>query len=688
MALLEGNPEVYQLVKQNEVGLGEVPEISAAAKIVVGDFAKAEQWLSSKQWALRWRECQLRYEPIRQVQYWEGTTVPRSSLNVFTVSTVVNALTSKIIEGVFSDDPPFSIQPRKGTDMETARAIQALLRYQIEDCNLRREIESGISDAVLFGTAIWKANWEERTYKRRTYKRKAPLYRLDPLSPTDNPPSLHTVDSDDIIAVEEEVHIGRPVLEHQDLYQVYVDPNCRVSDIREAGWVISRITLSADQLNDMREWEGYDIPSESELEALLFPPAEHIDPTMMDSLEDIGNGGSTHQAQPRAFESSIDPLSDESRFEILERWDGKKVIAVLNRKLVIRDEENPWGRLPYFSVGWLRVPNSFYSVGVGITAGDEQEIQRGIINSMLDEVAYNLNLPILRARGEDAPTQNIRMSLGKFLDVEDVEKSLKQMPRLQAVPEAYAEIQASEARVEASTAANELLVQGNMPAQGRTSIGRTATGANLLAGGSGSRLELFVERLATQVLVPTLDMFFEMSKQLIDMEQLRAILDDEMLQAYEGDHVDILNAKVHFDVLAASRMVVRQRMAQALPMLLQSLLTDPMHTMLTQQGMKVDVNEAINMWFDVVGWKNKASLIVAMTPEDQQRAAASNPMLIKQQGEMAKQKQAGQDKLSAIDADNAGRAYREVQRQVIQHELEQMQIQGTANPNMMGQPDS
>ena len=226
------------------------------------------------------------------------------------------------------------------------------------------------------------------------------------------------------------------------------------------------------------------------------------------------------------------------------------------------------------------------------------------------EASWNPNLPILRKRGDDAPTQNVRMSLGKFIDVEDVDKSLKQMQRLQGlVPEAYAEIQASEARIEASTGANELLVQGSMPSQGRTSIGRTATGANLLAGGSGSRLESFVERLATQVIVPALNMFFEMDKQLLDMEQLREILDDEMFEAYEGDHLDILNARVKFDVLAASRMTSRQRMAQSLPMLLQSLLTDPMHQMLTQQGKKVDVNEAVNMWFDIAGWKNKATLI-------------------------------------------------------------------------------
>ena len=514
--MLEETPVGNQQINEGEVHLDAPPELPAAVKIVLGDFEKSEQWLASKQWALRWRESQERYEPLRHIEMSEGTNVPRSSLNVYTVAEVVQSINSKVIEGLFSDDPPFVVFPRKSTKAEAARAVSSLLHFQIEDCDFRQEIEDGAADAILFGTSIWKANWQEYKKVRRVYRRKALPTKMAPLTPGGDPELLHTEESDEIVYADREVDCGRPILELQDLYQTYVDPGLRRTDIRKAKWVISRITLSAKGLDEMRDWEGYEIPSEEELDALLFPRQDTVEPTHMDALESTGNSGGSHQAQPRSMENSVDPTEDDSRFEVLERWDGDNVIAILNRKLVIRDERNPFGKLPYFSVGWLRVPNSFYSMGVGITAGDEQEIQRGLINALLDEVSWNLNLPVLRKKGEDELTQNVRMSLGKFVTVEDVDKSLKPMPRLQAVPEGYAEIQASQARVEANTGANELLVQGSMPAQGRTSIGRTATGANLLAGGSGSRLELFVERLATQVIIPALNMFFEMDRDLLD----------------------------------------------------------------------------------------------------------------------------------------------------------------------------
>lgn len=668
-----GNPQ--QGVLQGEVSFDSPPTLPAAAKIVLQDFERCETWLSSKQWALRWRESQLRYEPPRTISFWENTNVPRSSLNVYTVAQIVQSILAKVMEGLFSDDPPFTVTARRSTRAEEARAITHLLHFQTEDCDFRRELEDGAADAVLFGTSIWKANWKECTNVKRFYKRKDQPVSLEPLAPETEPEYLHTEESDDIYVEDKEYTHGGPRLEQQDLTNTYVDPACRRSDIRKAKFVISRITLSADELDEMRDWEGYNIPSEAKLMDLLFPRQDTVEPTQMDSMQTIGNSNANHQAQAPYLEDSADPTQDTSRFEILERWDKDKVIAILNRKLVIRNERHGFINHPYFSVGWWRVPNSFYSMGVGITAGDEQEVQRGLINSLLDEVNWNLNLPTLVPEGENSLTQNLRMSLGKIIKVQDP-ASVKQMDRLQAVPEGYAEIQASEARAEASSGANELLVQGSMPDKGRTSIGRTATGASLLAGGSGSRLESFVMRLATQVIIPALDMFFEMDKQLLEMEELRQILDDEMFEAYDGDHVDILNARVKFDVLAASQMMVRQRMAQALPMMLQSFLTDPMHTMLTQQGKKLDINELVNMYYDINGWRNKNSLIVDMSPEDQQRAAVQNPAMQKMMVDKAKTQNQTNSKLQILDSDNAARAYREVQRQIIDRELKNSEITG------------
>ena len=380
-----------------------------------------------------------------------------------------------------------------------------------------------------------------------------------------------------------------------------------------------------------------------------------------------------------------------------------------------------WAFTPYFSVGWWRVPNSFYSMGIGITAGDEQNVQKGLINSLVDEVAFNLNLPYVTEAGENSLTQNIRMYLGKIIQVQDPSK-IKPMDRIQAVPEAYQNIQASEARAEAASGASEQLVQGATPASGRTSLGRTATGANLMAGGSGSRLEAFVARLADQVMIPALDMFFELTKQFMDPEQIREILSDEMEQAWEGDVEDILNARVKFDILAAAHMVARQRMAQSLPMLATSLLTDPMHQMLTAQGKKVDINELVNMWMDISGWRNKADLIVDMTAEDQQRAAMQNAGVQQMLANQNKQKGKTDSDLQKIDAqgsvdttrdllrqnakaeldkaaqekeakdeavitpENNTRAYREMDRQVIQKALSSDEQTGnpTLNPDQFG----
>jgi hypothetical protein len=679
MSLLEGNPEGQQPVMPEEVKIHLSPKDSAALKITLQDFEKSEQWLASKQWALRWKEAQLRYEPLREYATWENTTVPRSNLNVYTVAQITQSIMSKVMEGLFSDDPPFIVQPRPKTSQETARAITALLHYQTEDCGFRQEIEDGASDAVLFGTNIWKVNWKELKRVRRVYKRNAaPVTIPAPMEGADKV-QLHTEESDELTVQKITEDYGQPIIESQDLFTTYVAPGLRNSDIRKAKYVISKINVSAAELDDMRGWEGYDIPSEKKLMELLFPRDEHAPLTQLETLQTSGTAAD-HQAEPRWYEETADPTEDSSRFEILERWDKDKVVAVLNRKLVIRNEENPFGKLPYFSVGWWRVPNSFYSIGVGVTCGDEQQIQRGIINAVLDELAWNLNLPVLRVRGKDAPSQNIRMMMGRFIDVEDV-NHLKPMERMQAVPEAYAEIQASQARAEGSSGANELMVQGSTPAQGRTSLGRTATGANLLAGGSGARLESFVERIADQVIVPALDMFFEMDKQLLEPEQLRGILNDEMDQAWEGDDLDILNARVSFDVLAASRMVARQRMAQSLPILAQSLLTDPMHAMLSQQGKKLEVNELVNMWFDISGWKSKSSLIVDMTEEDKTRLAMQNPAMQQMMAQKAKTQAETDSKLQILDADNAARAYREINRQLLEKALTPDLLSGNPQEN-------
>ena len=113
-------------------------------------------------------------------------------------------------------------------------------------------------------------------------------------------------------------------------------------------------------------------------------------------------------------------------------------------------------------------------------------------------------------------------------------------------------------------------------------------------------------------------------------------------------------------------MTVKRQMAAALPMLLQTPVTDPVHTMLGQQGKELDINEQTNMVFDIAGWKDKKDVIIDMTPEDEQRFAMQNPAVQK----MLQQQQAPQgqtnSKLTIIDSENSARAFLELLRRTIE----------------------
>jgi len=666
-------------IEPGEVSLGSTPTESGALKLVVSDYLRTEQWLTSKKWALAWERSQLLYEPPYERKFWDDTNVPKASCQYYTVAKHVKSIEPQVMNGLFSDDPPFVLNPRPSVSQNTARAISAVLHYQLEDCGFREEIRIGVRDCLTFGTSIWKWGWQSYTETEEVYKRAAQPYELDSGIPGTSPELIHTTESDTIEVEEQEVQIDRPVLENCDLHDVFVDPALRVPDIRKAKFVIHRKMVSAEELEDLRGFEGYDIPSKSDL---CFPPEERAPLSALEQQRLPRQFN--HQAQNEALESTADPLAEE-RFELLERWDKNKVIVVLNRKKVIRNDKNSFKRVPFVSVNWWDAPNSFYGIGLGQTVGEEQLIQKGLTEAYLDQTWFNLNLPILVDEESNIPAQNVRTALGKFLKVRGV-AGIKPMERIQAVPEAFAEVQQSEARAEATSGANELIVQGNMPeGGGRTSLTRTATGANLLAGGSGARLEAFVERIGDQVFEPVLDAFHEMNRRLLPMETLRKLLSDELMMAYEGDHLDILNAKVTFDVLAAARMQTRRQQAAAMPLLMQTLLTDPMHSMLTQQGVKVDVNELVNMLFDTTGWKNKKDVIVPMSPEDEQRSAMSNPAVQKMLAQ--KQQQQGQtnSKLQVLDSENSARAFREVLRQVLEKNSESEALNGTpGNQGLQG----
>jgi len=656
----------------------------AALKLVIQDAERAENFENQKQWIMGWVQASVLYQSPYSARCWEGTQIERANVPFFTVANATNSLVPQIMGGLFYENPPFIVQPRPGTRVQAARAVGAVLGYQLEDINFREELRLGAMNAVLMGTGIWKYGWETFTRERTVYHRtQAPVEVKNPLAELGGKPLTLAPADEEIEAEVITEYVDRPSFEHiVNLRHVLVDPGLNRPDIRLAKYVVHRQYLTFDDLDKLRDREGFKIPSRAKLLELFLPPVET--PEAATAEISIKNPMWDARAEARYSTTTIDPFNQQ--LEVLERWDKDSCIMVLQHKLVICNEPNPYGKIPFLSVNWWDVPEAFWGLGLAKTIGSEQRLQQGITNTWLDNAALALNGMYVRVRGTNVPTQSIRIAPGKIVEV-DKPDGFMPLKRLDPVPEAGQHLALSDARAEKISGANEASTQGLAGSTGHSNLARSSAGANLIAAGAGSRTADFVEKLANQVIVPFLIAAHEMDRAMLPESTLKYILSDELQHEYlhdevnpatgditakGGDTIEWLNAEAKFSVLAAAKMQARRNMAQALPILTQFLQAPGTTDQLAIQGKKVDIAEIIRMFFVVSDWKNESAVVVDMSDEDKKRyeAAKQGALQGKLQGQMAIENQKFQQKQQLLDQENMGRAGRDVLRHAVEKQSE------------------
>jgi hypothetical protein len=636
----------------------------AALSLVVKDAARAEAFELSKAWVLYWNTANSLYQSPYSARYWEGTQVERANVPFFTVATAVNSLVPQILNGLFYQDPPFMVQNRPKTPADAARASGAIISYQLDDIDFKESLRQLVVNAVLFGTGIGKWGWEIFTKTRKVYKLKNAPSHIP--SPIPGQPDTIIEDEENIIEETIEETVDRPVFDNiVNLRYVLVDPGLNVPDIRKAKYVIHRQYLTWEDLDKLRDRPGYDIPSREKLLELFLPPKEEVESAPSETQ--MQNPLWDARALPRYQSTTEDPFSQP--LEVLERWDCKRCIVVLQKKLVICNDENPYGQIPYLSVNWWDVPEAFWGMGLAKTIGSEQRLQQGVTNAWLDGVSLNLNGVYVRVEGKSqAPSQSIRMSPGKIINVTEKD-SFTPLDRLPAVPEAGQAIMLSQARAEQVSGAGEAATQGIAGASGHSNLARSATGANLIAGGTGARIQDFVEKLCYQVFLPFLYNVQELNAALLPTKTYKSILSDELEHTFmktNGDILELRNARLIFAIGAGAKLQARRSMAQAIPIMLSYLQSPSVTEALALEGKKVDNNEIIKMIWEVSDWRNQTSIIIPMTPDDQKRWMAQQQMnkdQIQYQNKSKLLAQQQQGKANLVDQQNTFRAVHEIMRQ-------------------------
>jgi hypothetical protein len=336
--------------------------------------------------------------------------------------------------------------------------------------------------------------------------------------------------------------------------------------------------------------------------------------------------------------------------EMLEYVTPTRTIVILNRKLCIKNDINAYGCINFFSVPPIDVLDSWYGFGIVKLLSGEQRLQQGIINSRLDDLSLRLSGTFLRKRGANTPTQQLRLRPGGIIDSDD-DKGVQMIQYPPAIVDAFTEVEASDSRAQRRSGANEIVTQGAISHP--SSIGRTASGINTLAAGVGARSAYFVDFVSRLFIVPFLELVHEMNSRWLPIEDLRAVLDEELEEAYKGDAIEIKNANVKFNMQAGTKMRAQQGMMQLAMPIMQFVSQQPVLTALQDNGEKFEFGKFFQQVLDASGWPGQQELIAKLTPQEKQ-ALAQKAEMAQQMSVIAQQHQAKMGEIEAKGQAQAG----------------------------------
>src|SRR5271166_2285331 len=602
---------------------------TAAIKLVLDDTESADNFINTNQWASGWTMSDLLYQsPMSTSDSGAGTDVANSAVPKFMVSNHISSIVPKIMGGIFYEDPCFLLRPSPGTAAEVIQAKTALFTFQLKAMRFEEEVERGLEQMALLGTGIWKWGYCEYEKTEKKYKRyAAKIPAAEGLGTT----LIDTPESDDFEIEFTKKKVSHPWLKFCDIRTVLVDPGCRAGDIRRAKWVVYRDYATYQDLDRLRGVEGYNIPEEDVLRQMfarsMSPGPDNIAMTIPEGMM-----GYLQHSKPRSYKTSADP--NRAPMELLERWDNEKVVVVLlfnGHNILIRNEANPYGKIPFFSANWRNIPDSFYGQGLGLLIGSEQIVEQGVTNLALDLLAYCLQPVALRKKGFNAPTQNTRWEQGGIIDVEeDVEKAFKFLQMPPVPPQAFEFIQQSQAAGAATSGANEQVVQGAGHAGISTTGMRSGTGAAAVVAANASRLDGPTGRFVRQVFEPWLFQMDDLNNDLLPTSVIRDVLGEKLGNTFKIDHLDMRNAHVEYEVLAGSSLGAKKEMAQALPIMIQLLNNPTFVANANDAGYQFDAIAIFQAFTDAAGWKFSQAFLRRMSPQEAQQHQANSPAALQQ----------------------------------------------------------
>jgi hypothetical protein len=384
---------------------------------------------------------------------------------------------------VVSGKPRVIVRPRNPEDELAAKAMQELLDYYVDEDHLVEKQPPFVQQALIYGVTAAKNHWLYR-------ERDKPVRSFIP-----NP---FVPDADPFVNVTRERVVERdgPSFEPWDVYDIWWDPDAR--DVDSASYVVLRSWLSKDQLLELRQGDDDKTGIYRNLEQLFrtgFQPEREV-PRQASVL-------SKHESRRK------------DKFEIWEIWKDNRLTVVGNRKVVIRDEPNPFwhGRKPI--VVCSTRPDGFEMAGIPETelVDHLQQALWTIQNMRFDNLHLTVQRGITYREGGITDPNALELRPRFKWPVQDHD-DIRPFEVQSLPPEAYAEEEALLGRMQQVTGISPYISGADVASVDQN----TATGVSILNEVASRILRFKASQIHWRGYVRTYEQWSELVKQFLDTD--------------------------------------------------------------------------------------------------------------------------------------------------------------------------
>lgn len=283
----------------------------------------------------------------------------RSSLRVPHIHQMVDTIMPRLTV----PDPEFDLSPQQPTDENVVSIIKDMMRHDMEQDNYARKQNDWNESSLVYGWGVVKVTWAHEKYRKKVFRRLNPIERLRGLDPVEE---------------VEIVKTDRPTVKPLQIKDFLRDPGA--TSMEDAEWCAEISWLGKNQIKALVDmgvldnWEEFDQAASATV-----------------SDDDRGpQGGGVHEGELRDNEEPEERMVRRgNKFEVIEIWTkDRRVITIVGRRVVMRNDENPYlhGEMPFavftpwpkmFSFEGMSIPEISEDIQDQIHTLENQRIEAG-----------------------------------------------------------------------------------------------------------------------------------------------------------------------------------------------------------------------------------------------------------------------------------------------------------------------